>query len=200
MRCVFCDKEIEKYSFSTLFLKQDLLCVDCRNKMPIKRKIIDYGKIKVEAFYDYNSLFKDILIQYKEAYDEILKDVFMYWLDDYINYRYWNYDILLMPSSEKKLKERGFNHLELIFKNLKQNRVTGLSYKNQLIQEGLNRKQRLKMKDNFIYLGDYHDRVLVLDDVVTTSSSLLGVYEVLRKKVKHIKLLSLAYKNCTNQN
>ena len=194
MRCIYCDCIKSKINFSSLFLKEDLLCVKCRDKLRINRKVIDYGSIKVEAFYDYDSLFKDLLIQFKECYDEALKDVFMYWLNDYINMRYYNYDILLMPSSDTKISQRGFNHLEVLFSDLKQRRITGIKLKNQLIQEGKSKIEREKMRNNFIYEGDRIDRVLVLDDVVTTGSSMIGIYNCLKEKVRTIKLLSLSYK------
>jgi len=197
MRCVYCDLEKSKTNFSNLFLKEDLLCIECRKKMPIKRKIIQYENIKVESFYDYDSLFKSLLIQYKEAHDEILKDVFTYWLDDYINYRYFDYKIIFVPSSQKKINERGFNHLELIFNNLKQKRIVGLYQKDELIQEGKDSINRKRMINNYYYDGERHKKVLVLDDVVTTGSSMLGVYNALKEKVCSIKLLSLAYKNFT---
>ena len=197
MRCIYCDWIKSKTNFSSLILKEDLLCVKCRRLLPIKRKIIDYKEIKVESFYDYDSLFKSLLIQFKESHDEALKDVFTYYLDDYINYRYFDYKIVFVPSSNKKINERGFNHLELIFSNLKQERINGLVCIDELIQEGLNKNERSKMKNNYIYEGPNYKKVLVLDDVVTTGSSLIGVYRALKKKVCLIKLLSLAYKNFT---
>ena len=199
MRCVYCDEIKNKTNLTNIFLKQDLLCIECRKKMPIKRKIISYSNIKVESFYDYDSLFKSLLIQYKEAYDEALKDVFTYWLDDYLNYRYFDYKIVFVPSSESKLIQRGFNHLELIFSNLKHKRIDGLYQKQELIQEGKDFQERSKMKSNYIYTGEKERKVLVLDDVVTTGSSMMGVYNALKEKVRYIKLLSLAYKNFTKK-
>ena len=195
MRCVYCDEEISKISLTSLFLQEDKLCSKCRSQLPIKRRIITKNDMKVETFYEYDGMFKSLLLQFKECYDEALKDVFLYKIADYINVRYYDYHLVLVPSSKKKENERGFNHLEMMFERVKLKRVNGLRMKQELVQEEKNYLQRSMMIDNYIYDGDDISRVLIVDDVMTTGSSLYGVYSAFKKKVRKAEVLSLAYKS-----
>ena len=69
--------------------------------------------------------------------------------------------------------------------------------KENLIQEGKNLKERRKMLDNYEYVGPDIDKVLIVDDLVTTGSSILGVYKTVRPYAMKVKALSLAYKKKT---
>ncbi len=195
MRCLYCGKKKTKESLTSFFLEEDPLCVDCRKQMGSQRKTIEVKGMKIETFYEYDSLYKSLLIQYKECYDEALKDVFLYGIVDYINLRYHGYHLALVPSSIQKRKERGFDHLELMCEKIKLKRVKGLRMKTELIQEGKNAEQRREMEDNYIYEGEDLGKVLLFDDVVTTGSSLMGTFWAIKGKTAKIKVLSLAYKS-----
>ena len=197
MRCIYCDKEIKKITFTSLFLERDPLCIECRRQLQVKRRCFLLGELKAESFYEYDGLFKSLLLQYKECCDEALKDVFLYGLKDYIRIRYAGYHLLFVPSSTQKRQMRGFDHLELIFEDIGLPRVKGLKMKEDLIQEGKNAKERNRMMDNYIYEGEELNRVLIVDDVMTTGSSILGVYEAIKDRTKSVKALSLANKSNT---
>ena len=179
MRCLYCDSIIDKMNIYSLFLKQDELCLKCRDKLKVKRRNIRINDIKIETFYEYNSFFKTLLLQYKECYDEALKDVFLYPISEYLYLKYRGYEIVPVPSSEKKRKLRGFDHLDLIFESsgLKINK--GLKMRQELIQEGKMASERRLMKNNYYYEGSHIDRALIVDDVITTGSSIIGAYNAL---------------------
>lgn len=195
MRCIFCNKEIQKINLSSIFLEADQLCVDCREKLIINKKRIMIGSLKVETLYNYDDgIFRDLLIQYKECYDEALANVFLYLIRDYLKIKYHSFHILYVPSSDKKIELRGFNHLKLIFRDLGLKEVDGLVMKKQLIQEGKNFYQRKQMTDNYIYTGKRQNKVLIVDDVVTTGSSILGVYKAIEPYCKQVNAFALARK------
>ena len=150
--------------------------------------------LRVETFYEYDGMFKSLLLQYKECCDEALKDVFLYGLRDYIRIRYAGYAILFVPSSFRKRQLRGFDHLELMFEDLGLPRVKGLRMKEDLVQEGKNAPERSRMRQNYIYEGEPLNRVLIVDDVVTTGSSLIGAYHAIRAAARQVRALSLANK------
>ena len=194
MRCIYCDKEIEKQSLYSVFVCQDKLCVNCRNKLIIKHEYIEVNEFKVESFYDYDGMYRDLLLQYKECFDEALAEVFSYKISDYLAIKYFGYNVVFVPSSKDKLKQRGFNHLELMFKDLNLKKVDGLAIKTEMLQEGKNLKQRKQIIDNFIYTGEKLNKVLIIDDVITSGSSIYGVFRALKPYCRKIRAVALANK------
>ena len=146
MRCLYCDKTIKTYTFSSLFLKEDELCPSCRKKLKIKRRKINLGEFEVETFYDYDGIFRDLLLQYKECHDEALKDVFLYGLKEYIETAYHGYRLLLIPSTARKREERGFDHLKEMFRLVQLHRAEGLEMRLDFTQEGKKLEERALMR------------------------------------------------------
>lgn len=191
MKCIYCDKLINTYSFKSIFLKEDPFCMECREKLIFKKKIINVNGYNVETFCKYDGMFKNLLIQYKECYDEALKDVFLYDIKEYIEFKYHDYYLCLVPSSQNKLKQRGFNHLELMCKNIKLKRIK-LKMINDISQQNKNYNDRKLMENNFVYSGEKVDKVLIFDDVLTTGSSIMGAINALKPYTSKIKIIVLS--------
>ena len=194
MRCIYCDEIINKMNLFDLMIKEDILCHKCRKELNYKKRYIKINDIEVETFYEYDSLFKTLLLQYKECYDEALKDVFLYKLNEYIFFKYIGYEIVTIPSSKKKLEERGFDHLKLIFENVGLKINTDLKMKQDLVQEAKSITERKRMIDNYVYVGKPFKKALIVDDVMTTGSSIIGAYNEMKKHTKQLKVLVLASK------
>lgn len=192
MKCLYCDAKIYKESLYSLFIEKDKLCSACREKIKQNHQIFIRDGIKIETFYHYDSLFKDLLLQYKECYDEALKDVFLYGIKERIILKYHGYKIIYVPSSKEKLNQRGFNHLKLIFDELHFEEVSGLRMMEELSQVNKDKKQREKMLNNYLYEGNKLDKVLIVDDVYTTGSSIIGVSRALKPYANNIRALTLA--------
>ena len=92
-----------------------------------------------------------------------------------------------------------YEHLKMMFEEVKLKELEGLRMKDELCQEGMNLKDRMKMLDNFVYEGKQGKRVLLVDDVLTSGSTLLGAYRCLILSCKTVKVLSVAYKNNLSQ-
>ena len=142
MKCLYCDKKIERFTFKQLFLKDDLLCADCREMLKAERKVRTIENLNIETFFDYDGLFKDLLIQYKECYDEALAPVFLYDLAEYLRFKYHGYQIAYVPSSKLKVEERGFNHLELMFKELGLKKIEGLRQIKDISQQNKGKEEK----------------------------------------------------------
>ena len=192
MKCLYCDNEIKKITIYSFLIEEDKLCDKCRKQILLNHRKIKLDGLQVESFYDYNSLFKSLIIQYKECCDETLANVFLYGIKEYIKLKYQGYQIVYMPSSKEKLYKRGFNHLKGIYKDLDMKVIDGLRYKEELIQQGKNVNERSKMKENFIYEGKKLNKVLIVDDILTTGSSMMGAYNALKPYCNKIKGLVLA--------
>lgn len=192
MKCLYCNKKINEYTLYSLFIDEDLLCKKCRNKMKYHHQKFKINDLEVESFYDYDSLFKDILLQYKECYDEALKDVFLYRISDYLKIKYHGYRIAYVLSSKNKVHDRGFNHLKQIYNSLNFKEIKGLEMIEDLCQLNKDYSQRAKMLTNYKYCGNRLNKVLIVDDVFTTGSSLYGVYNALKGKCEKCKAVVLA--------
>ncbi len=192
MKCLYCDKNISRYSLYSLLIEKDKLCIDCRKDMKLEIYEFKLDDLECISFYKYDSLFKTILLQYKECYDEALSTVFLYRIDLMIGLMFLGYRVVYVPSSMAKKEKRGFDHLRLIFEGMNFKIVDGLRMKRELVQEGKDLIQRKEMCDNYYYDGEYIDKLLIVDDVCTTGSSLLGVYGAFKGKARVIRALVLA--------
>ena len=192
MKCLYCDREIVTESFYSLLFERDMLCSHCRRELGLRQRHFMLDVVKCEYFYSYNSLFKQLLLQYKECYDEALKDVFLYGIKEKLMIKYYGYKILYVPSSKEKLEQRGFNHLEQIFSVLNLEEVRGLKMKKELCQQNKDLALRSLMIDNYIYEGKECDKLLIVDDVCTSGSTLKGVFKAVKPYAKEIRALVLA--------
>ncbi|MDD5983065.1 MAG: hypothetical protein PUC07_04605 [Solobacterium sp.] len=192
MKCLYCDREIVTESFYSLLFERDMLCSHCRRELGLRQRRFMLDGVKCEYFYSYNSLFKQLLLQYKECYDEALKDVFLYGIKEKLMIKYYGYKILYVPSSKEKLEQRGFNHLEQIFSVLNLEEVRGLKMKKELCQQNKDLTSRSLMIDNYIYEGKECDKLLIVDDVCTSGSTLKGVFKAVKPYAKEIRALVLA--------
>lgn len=196
MRCLYCDEDyMHNSSLYHYLFSGDMLCERCRHKLIFKPQKIMINDMSVLGFYVYDDSFRSLIIQYKECHDEALKDVFLYDLKDYINLRYHGYTLIHVPSSVSNLKRRSFDHMGLMLEGLHLKHLDMVEKIEDISQNALNRTQRLKMTDNFKLREGYEipDKVLLIDDILTTGSSLYGVYKLFRNHVTKIKVMSLAY-------
>lgn len=191
--CLYCANKINKYTLYNLFIEEDKLCLKCRDKLKVNFKTFYLDDLKVTSLYNYDDeTFKTMLLQYKECYDEALAPIFLYKIDMFIRLRYLGYEILYVPSSKEKIEKRSFDHLKLIFGNLYFKEVKGLMKKEELCQANKSIASREKMIDNFYYQGEKRNKVLIVDDVCTTGSSLKGVYKAIKNYSKHVEALVLS--------
>lgn len=118
------------------------------------------------------------------------------------NIDYW----IPVPLHPKKLKKRGFNQVEILFFPLLetyQKKLSPIIYrkKNTPSLFDLNKKNRQEILSNAFDLINSNEslknkRVVLLDDIVTSGSTLNEIAKLLRaKEVSYIGALTLCYKN-----
>lgn len=99
-----------------------------------------------------------------------------------------------MPSSVEKVHERGFKHVNLIFKGLKLNMLDCLEKNSNQKQVYSTKSQRtqmissIKLKPNM----DIPKKILLVDDVCTTGSTLKGALEAMEGRFQKCKILVVA--------
>lgn len=111
--------------------------------------------------------------------------------------------IMGVPSHKKRLRERGFDHIDKICNVL--SRKIGILHKrgvltkksNNTYQHSLNLEERLAQEQKYgVFLHKLRGvrRVLLVDDVVTTGSTLYSCGKVLKEAgVEEIRAFSLAF-------
>lgn len=183
--CDRCLKEIKKsesfYCRSCGKSGEYLVCDECTNsrKYEYIEVFTDYYEVK-QIIHAYK--FKSLKILAKTFADIIRNDIETYVRKNNIQ------TIFYIPISKSKLKERGFNHLKEILKNIFPTYLINdslVKIKNTKMQVELSKAERLKnLEDSFLLQSDLiHGNVLVFDDILTTGATLREVYKAIKDKV-----------------
>ncbi len=157
------------------------VCDECVNN----RKYED-----IEVFTDYYEVkkiihaykFKNLKVLAKTLANIIREDIDIYVRENNIQ------TIFYVPTSDKKIKERGFNHLKEILKYIFPTYLINdslIKVKETKMQIELTKSERLKnLEDAFLLKSDLiHGNVLVFDDILTTGSTLMEIYKSIKDKV-----------------
>ncbi|MBU0599692.1 ComF family protein [bacterium] len=182
-----------------LVLQNEMMSKDGQeSKQYLEEKVISLGKYE-GILKDYLHLLKYNHKPYLEVlFPKIIKEDYLFWIKPY------QFDYIIpVPLHPKKLRSRGYNQAELIAKYLSKVYKISLSKNNlrrkreTLPQVNLGKKERFdNVKDSFTVkdkekLKD--KRVLLVDDVYTTGSTVNECYQELKKsKVRKVIILTLA--------
>lgn len=184
------------------------LCKDCLKKLDYVANKFKISTYNAHAVYFYNDFMKKMIADYKFNRNTSLSKVFASILYDYIrinNLMALDY-ILVSPSSNKTLNNRGFDHIKMItdyfidktdlqyleeFKKIKDTRQ----------QHELDKMDRsLNLKGAFSLNKDLTAKsVLLIDDLITTGNTALEIINQLEKSnVKEVIVLAITSERRVN--
>ena len=194
--CKICFKRIGDNSLYNLVNKNNFLCEDCFCKFEAKFISFRIGNVKGLSIYEYTDYLKELIYKFKGCYDYELKDVFLYRYLTYLRFKYHGYCIVYVPSYYIDDERRGFNHVKAIFESLKLKELAILRKKIAHKQSDQTFKGRKNINivleiDENANLKD--KKILLVDDIMTTGSTLLTSIELLKSKgAKKIEILVVA--------
>lgn len=185
-KCYFCGK----------ISPTGIICEDCFKKIPLNtpRYYKMFNNIEIFSISGYKNELQKLIrgIKYhkqKEFAPYAAKILFDYWQKT--SYSEKSFEIIPMPLHEKRLKQRKYNHIELIADEF--SKLTGYSVNKELVsrikdtkpQYKLNRTQRLEnLKGAFSINKDCYngENLLLLDDICTTGVTMQEMIKALNKK------------------
>lgn len=183
--CFFCKENLIKTSF---------LCDDCISKMRKYDKEIfnDFREdcFKKDILFYYSGMLKIKIKEFKFENGVYLKKPFgklIYENLDKSLLEKMDY-IAYVPSSKKKIRQRGYNHSKLLAEEISKYSNIELfdklyKIKNTKSQHFLSLEERsINLKDSFSVDGDLSGkRVLLIDDIHTSGATVEECYKELRK-------------------
>ena len=196
--CLVCFKKIN-YSVRWIFEKKIYVCSSCLEQMNPNWKKISINNIKGYAIYPYENKIKKLLFQFKGCNDIALAPVFFspfYWYFYYLSKRYV---FVPIPSFQDHDLKRGFNHVEEMLNSLHISYIKCIKKVLDIKQSSLNEKERKLAKKYFALIKEnvkkiIDKKVILVDDVVTTSSTLSACVELLKMaKIKIFKVIVMSY-------
>ena len=193
--CKICFKDIEQNSFHYLLTQNPTICHDCFLSFGPVLKTFKVEKVKCYFLYYYNEKVQEILYRFKGCKDYELRSVFLEYYANYLNFKFSGYHIVPAPSTEKSDKERGFNHVEEMFKMTKLKMLKIIHKTKERKQADLTTKERQKI-GKFLSIDDVDLRfkkILIVDDVYTTGSTIKSMIKLVREKgARTIKVLLMS--------
>lgn len=170
--------------------KINFYCFECEKRIVKKCPITHHSHLikGLISFSDYeNENLKDLIILGKERAFEIFND-FGFYISQYLKkFDLKDHSLVPVPLSRKKLLKRGYNQAEILAKKISQE--TGLNLSLCLIkiketpdQVGLSYEERLKnLKGAFKIVNEAPKKIILIDDVKTTGTTLRECAKVLKK-------------------
>jgi competence protein ComFC len=165
-------------------------CLECGQRVVERCRIKKHSNLIKYlisfGFYE-DEFLKEIVLLGKDGYKEIFED-FGEIISDFLkNYNFKDYSLAFVPVTKRKLIDRGFNQSEVLAEKLAKN--LNLKIFSDLIkikdtedQAKLDFEKRLNnLKDAFKVKSFPPKKIILVDDIKTTGSTLKECAKVLKK-------------------
>lgn len=182
--CLICFKKVNITDFCRLFNGKIPICQACQTEMEPKFIKFHVDNHKATSLYDYNPFIRKLIYQYKGCYDYELHQVFLDRYAKEIKLRYFDRVIIPIPSYQNEDEQRGFNHVVETFKSIGLNMLNILE-KTEKHKQAISSFKQRKEVYKYLELKSYPDlsrkKVLIVDDVYTTGSTMKSAIHLIEK-------------------
>lgn len=197
MICKVCNEEKNEFNIlDPIGVNKHSLCNKCFNKLNVIYEKYKINDIKTLSIYSYDGLVKELIYQFKGLYDYELKDIFLEYFIDDLEFKYLGYTLTYAPSSKEDDTKRGYNHVEEIFSCLPNKKVKLFIKKDNYKQSDIKYKDRNKIINHIALIKENLKgikRVLIVDDVLTSGNTLKACASLLYKEgIKDIQFLTIS--------
>lgn len=194
--CLICFKKVNITDFCRLFNGKIPICQACQTEMGPKFIKFHVDNHKATSLYNYNPFIRKLIYQYKGCYDYELHQVFLDRYAKEIKLRYFDRVIIPIPSYQNEDEQRGFNHVVETFKSIGLTMLNILE-KTEKHKQALSSFKQRKEVYKYLELKSYPDlskkKVLIVDDVYTTGSTMKSAIHLIEKlNPKKIDVLVVA--------
>lgn len=194
--CKACFKTIEnEATLHNLMSKDVSICHDCLLELSPAFIEFKFEGIQCLNIFYYNQKVQEILYQFKGCNDYELRTIFLEYYKCYLNIKFNGYVMVPAPSFEEADEERGFNHVEEMFSVLNLKMEKCIHKTKKVKQADLTSEERKNIKDVLVIddIDFSHKKVLIVDDVFTTGSTVKTMINlVAQKHPKKIKVLLMS--------
>lgn len=177
-----------------------VLCVGCSEDLPWRSETLNVQDIPVQIAFAYQWPIDRLIHLYKYQARLEFRSIFEY---GFSQFERPEVDALLaVPISLDRLRERGFNQSHEVAKRMADYwnipLLNTVKRRDGIRQKGLDRSERLQNLDDAFEMEQHSNaclpqRVMLIDDVLTTGNTLLSLAAYLRKQgVNHVSALVVA--------
>ncbi|MDY6065411.1 MAG: phosphoribosyltransferase family protein [Finegoldia sp.] len=180
--------------------RQEFLCEECNSKIVYLDGIRKIDGVDCYFSVLYRGSVKKLIYDYKFKGRQKIRDYFASLMAEKIAEKnLTDYSVVIVPSSKKTLKQRGFDHIGEIARAL--SAKTGMEYIEDCLiktretkkQHELSRNERAKnLAGAFGLVKDISGKkILVIDDIVTTGHTLREIGKLIHDQCLDYKFLAV---------
>jgi competence protein ComFC len=175
-------------------MSQDILCGFCRKQLVPYRKTVPVLDYEVYAYYEYEAFFEKLIFQVKESKDVTLAPVFLYPYLKNLKKQCIGKTLILVPSSVKKTKQRGFDALRELYRGLGMELLSPFEKDDvKQSQRSVTLRSRIKNHIRLVHPEMIEGKeVILLDDVCTTGYSLKACLDLVKPLAQSVSIIVLA--------
>ncbi|WP_244264590.1 ComF family protein [Erysipelothrix tonsillarum] len=196
--CDICFEEIETKPLidAMVYPKNNQLCDVCSKRLKPKRFYRHDLSIQTCVLYDYQGFIRQLILRYKVYGDRYLERYLFTYHRYWIRYYYRKFMFVVSPSHACTTNSSKENHLDFLLRNIGLKR-SAIEFDNWAPQKqaNLSAADRSRIREHIKIRNipaNVYDRILIIDDIVTTGNTLEAIANQLRPYANHVEALCLA--------